>query len=680
MTRPRSASPAPTPVAPGWGLDFAAVFDCGPGHVAEVLGSTAKVTDVEKCIGVDHGALRFRPLIRAGWGREGVAWGPFEQQPGLAASVLVLNGHNASADEPLSEPLRARLRRWLDGPGGEPLLGRAIAHARHPRRNAWQLRNWLAHSGRFHRPSGVRESFSFGWSDAPDGTGGLRIQGSDGRNGALVVGPPGTRRVAVDELRNVPLLLVALDRGETTAFYAAALQATHNLPGLAAGIRPVGIVRNKRQSHAWASVQQAVLGQIGFRVDTRVYGVRTATVPGWTGWYGSAAFADRCTGAGSLGASRPAAGGSWRNLAGEVHRTPGGARAAAESAVALSDCEAAGLARAVIAPGSGSAGLVFETGNGGDGYVQVVTTRTGLAVTAVRGGVERTLGELRYAAESDVIDLQVVFEGPLARVSADGEAMECDLGGEPRGRAGITVAGDALLRDFEVHEATVALPADLAIATPAVPRGGRVLLRDDFDGHAGELAGRHTSAGAWARSLGAGVVRVADGAASVDATLNRPNPGRTAYTVPWSNPELADIEVAITPPGRARGEGHNGRAGLIFWQDRDNYIIVNNWLDDGYPGASISSFFRLGGYEDIYEAVWTNVASRVRWGEPHDLRVAFDGLRYMVSVDGEPVLYRALTDVRPEARRLAIRRVGIAANWEWGDDTGSSFRRFVARG
>jgi hypothetical protein len=42
-------------------------------------------------------------------------------------------------------------------------------------------------------------------------------------------------------------------------------------------------------------------------------------------------------------------------------------------------------------------------------------------------------------------------------------------------------------------------------------------------------------------------------------------------------------------------------------------------------------------------------------------------------------LYRALTDVYPDAKRLQIRRVGLLSNWEWGCDTGSELRRFRAR-
>ena len=146
------------------------------------------------------------------------------------------------------------------------------------------------------------------------------------------------------------------------------------------------------------------------------------------------------------------------------------------------------------------------------------------------------------------------------------------------------------------------------------------------------------------------------------------------------DPAFADVEVEIVPPGTRQGEGERGRGGIVVWQDARNYFIVNTWLDDVYDGTSISSFFFLDGREDLYRAVWTNAGRRVTWGVPYRLRVATDGVRYLVYVDDEPVLYRALHDVYPSFTRLSIRKVGVAANWEWGDDTGSRFRRFSAKG
>jgi hypothetical protein len=108
--------------------------------------------------------------------------------------------------------------------------------------------------------------------------------------------------------------------------------------------------------------------------------------------------------------------------------------------------------------------------------------------------------------------------------------------------------------------------------------------------------------------------------------------------------------------------------------------VINPWIDDyeHHDGSSISSFLMSRGHEDMYDAVWSNVGRDVRWGEPYRLRVAFDGLQYLAWLGDEPVLYRRVTDIDPQGDRLRVNEVGIATNWEWGDDTGSSFLSFRA--
>ena len=150
--------------------------------------------------------------------------------------------------------------------------------------------------------------------------------------------------------------------------------------------------------------------------------------------------------------------------------------------------------------------------------------------------------------------------------------------------------------------------------------------------------------------------------------------------IDWQRADLADLEIEITPPGTGRGQREAGRCGLIFWQDPKNYITITSYLDDSYPGASVSSFFQIGGFEELYDAVWSMVADRIVWGKPFRFRTVFDGLRYQSYVDGEPVLYRALSDVYPGLPPLAIRKVGLVTNWEWGNDTGSLLRNFAAKG
>ncbi|MDQ3931948.1 MAG: nucleotide-binding protein, partial [Actinomycetota bacterium] len=113
----------------------------------------------------------------------------------------------------------------------------------------------------------------------------------------------------------------------------------------------------------------------------------------------------------------------------------------------------------------------------------------------------------------------------------------------------------------------------------------------------------------------------------------------------------------------------------------DNYLIVNTWLDDlpRHDGSAVSAFLMAHGREDMHDAMWSNVGRAVTWGERYRLRVACDGERFLVWLNDEPILYRAFADIRPDALRLALRAVGLAVNWEWGDDTGSVFHRFVAR-
>src|SRR5687768_603646 len=71
--------------------------------------------DKEGVIGIDNGALRIQPLIRTGWGRAGLAYGPYRRANGLAFGVFLLNGHNTSQAEPLPDDLRMRWQRWLLG-------------------------------------------------------------------------------------------------------------------------------------------------------------------------------------------------------------------------------------------------------------------------------------------------------------------------------------------------------------------------------------------------------------------------------------------------------------------------------------------------------------------------------------------------------------------------------------
>ncbi|TIP52686.1 MAG: DNA-binding protein, partial [Mesorhizobium sp.] len=61
--------------------------------------------DVERQIAIDHGALRFQPLITPGWQRQGIAYGPFRRHAGLVMAVSITNGHNTSQGSPIPGPI-----------------------------------------------------------------------------------------------------------------------------------------------------------------------------------------------------------------------------------------------------------------------------------------------------------------------------------------------------------------------------------------------------------------------------------------------------------------------------------------------------------------------------------------------------------------------------------------------
>jgi hypothetical protein len=382
----------------------------------------------------------------------------------------------------------------------------------------------------------------------------------------------------------------------------------------------------------------------------------------------------------------------WRALDGRLERSTRGL-SATEPGVAAAVVEAArpaGLVHMVLdtaplfAP-EGRVGLLWRSGPAGAWRVVVSADRAELAFGTGADGseswtvVEEASARLEAARS---FSLQVVDDGEQFGVHLDGVLLfdrwfDDDRLADQRG-VGLVLGGPGRVtaRAFEAMPRLLEAPAELKLEQPWCERGGTVTCVDEFRGPEGELDDP------WERTVGDGhFARTGHGSARVVADRQRPNPGRTLFTRRWDEPDFADIEVELTPPGRGRGEGHRGRGGLVFAEDGDTHLIVNTWLDDAphHDGSSISMFFRCRGYERLYDACWTNVGRKVTWGRPFRLRLAFDGRQVMTWLDDEPILYRRLRDIYPTAPRLRINRVGLAANWEWGDDTGTTFRNFVAR-
>lgn len=677
--------------------------DCAPGTVVgqtSADGIVRKGNDVENVISIDNGALRIQPLVEPGWGRSGVAYGPYRRANGLTFAACVLNGHNTSQVGNLTHSLVRRLGRWVKGSETDNVTSRMLhwlvngdkrLMVRQVQRWAWLNRQ--SSNG----ADELDENMALGWfgravpTDPLQEGNALVMHAAGPENGELWVNAGDKPLRVLRGVQNVPVYYIVVLREQGAAYYAASLTGAR---GFAAypQMRPLAIDAFHDEEVVYAGLYQSVLGQIGFRVDTRVYAAQVAQMPALNKWYGTAHAADRLSGDGLLDDAPAEVGGAWTVYSGMFERTPQGTRPCdLENLAVLDPGFPSGLVHVLIEceTKETSASIVWRFQDEDNYWFLYLNHRTCWLMLMLEGAcydLAAASGAFLLPGKPNAV--QILDDGETMGLYLNGRLL-FDTAIVDKRLAAASGAG-LLMRElpygglrfshFEAHPRTVAFPEGLALPALWQEQGDVVAVRDDFVGPAGPLAGRETPSGqVWQQEMGPGNFDVSgDGRMRVRASVRYPNPGRTVYTVPWETPAFADVAVTMKPPGSRRGQGENGRGGLVFWQDADNYIIINTWLDDYYEGASVSSFFHLNGFEDLYDAVWTNVGKRIRWGRPYRLRVVYDGLRYLAYVDGEPVLYRALTDVYPTTARLAINRVGIVANWEWGNDTGTTFTDFVA--
>lgn len=651
--------------------------------------------DVERCIGIDHGALRFQPLVTPGWGRQGICYGPFRREEGLTFAVSINNGHNTSQGSAIPEHILRRLHRWAVGPGADSLPSRILALVAGPhRRRVWpRLRRWLRSTRKTYDLPDLNENLALGWfgNEAPrdprsEGCG-FVIHAAEGDNGELRVRSSGRCLRAFRRLQNVQTYYLVVLRERGAVYYGSAAASVNGLPCFPM-MRPIAIDPFANDELLYAGIYQSVLGQIGFRVDTRVHGINIRRVPELACGAGTAHACDGLRSAKRTALPQEA---GWAVHGGTIERTPKGAAACGTRAMAtLCPAEPSGLIHCLVQADqpSGVAGIVWRFRDVRNHWLLEVST-AGCALIRVSNGVEEVLARdadhaLRCGSQHSihVLDADGVFSCHL-----DGNQLFNDWFSDPflddEHGLGILLDGrHARITDLEAHPRAVPMPDCIGFAPPWQRLGTKLELADDFEGPGGDLAGRPLALGGmeWEKTVGVGRFEASGaGYGQIVGSTDQPHPGRTFYTVPWGRPEFADLEVEILPPGSERGQGERCRAGLVFLQDADNYISFTVFLDDSYHGASIALFPKRHGFEELYDAVWTMVADKVTWGKHFRLRVAFDGNRFNVFINDELVLQRALTDLYPDDPPMRIRRVGLAANWEWGTDTGSRLEAFRAR-
>lgn len=222
----------------------------------EVIGSTSDCgavrlgVDVEAKISVEAGGVRFAPLDTPGWGRQGIAYGPFAHKAGLACGVFMLNGHNNSQT-----------------PGQDSNL--------QPQQSSLKS----SYRARF-SPSPLRENLAVGWFNQPLPSNPLKagqafvMQGHPSANGRLCAAKiQGLHHLLLD-IPNNPIYFLTVLREKGAVFYTGLLEGSRHLPALPR-VRPVAIDPYDLGAEVlYAGVYQSILGENGYRADTRIYGVR----------------------------------------------------------------------------------------------------------------------------------------------------------------------------------------------------------------------------------------------------------------------------------------------------------------------------------------------------------------------------------------------------------------------
>lgn len=628
----------------------------------EVIGSqsadqTVRLgVDLEAKVSIDNGALRFDPLDQPGWGRQGVAYGPFERRAGLTFAAFLLNGHNNSQGSisPEDEKKSAR-RSHPTTPPAPTQAGQGSPHKAHSKAER------------------LKENLAVGWFDHPAPQNPLQhshalvIKGNGRSNGELwATTLRGLNQLMVG-LANNPLYLVALLRESGVAFYVGSVAGSAHLPALPK-LRPIAIdPYSPVEEELYAGVHQSILGESGCRADTRVYGVQVRQVRGWGRWYGTAHAADRQP---QLG-RQAAVGGAWSLVGNHMLLKPGQPSGLIHARLSA-PLNPLPLEQNPAAPTTSLIWRYLDSQN----YLALEQNqypKKGRLDSKGAGYVLESRLRLRYGGQDFILassrqETEVADEPRWIHVLDDGREVMAVMDGRPLfgehgvAEARLAEAGGVGLRgavgDFEAHPREIELPAELDLGLPWQPQARQVRLEQTFTPELSLPV-------QWQRSVGkARLVVLREG-----LKLWVDEGERVLYTAPWGH-TMADLEAEIIPSPRSR-------TGLCFFQDSQHYLMVKLWMDENERNAVAR--LRFAGFESPYDQVWTRVPHLLKPGVPVRLRAVCDGERFQVYLNDEAVLYRAFSDIYPGADRFSLARVGLVAAGN-GADTGSVIRWVKGKG
>ena len=473
--------------------------------------------DIEKAISIDNGALRIAPLIEPGFGRAGLSYGPFSSKPGLSFAVFILNGHNTSQAEYLSDSFIQRLKRWFIASESDPPFERLKrwTGSKRIQRTFKQFLWWWRIANRKKTIPKLDENLSVGWfsrsiSADPRQEGSSFIMHALGaENGELWAGGPRSERTrAIRGVQNLPLYLVGIMRENGTIYYASSLEGSNGFSGYPR-LRAIALDRCPPDKEVFLGIHQSVLGQIGFRLDTRIYGVRVVHMDDYTQWCSGAHAADKLLGEGILLASEAEVGGKWAKITGDLVRSQAGAKGCGLECMAVLDPKAhSGLIHAVVNhgedSGNNSVGLIWRCKDGAN-FWKIELNRSTCTIICTINGVGEVLATMNHVKlEGDQSQrLQVLDDGNHIMGYLDGlpiaDKWICDKRLFSETRLGISVAGSEnhspVVREFEAHPKYIDIPTALDMGSPWMRKGKQMEAADHFLGKCEPLEGRITSAG-----------------------------------------------------------------------------------------------------------------------------------------------------------------------------------------
>ncbi|MCG5059413.1 MAG: nucleotide-binding protein [Limnoraphis sp. WC205] len=676
-----------------------------PGQTLDTLSGSGVLrqgSDREGVIAIDNDALRLPYLLKPGWGRQGIAYGPYRRRNGLTLAVFMLNGHNTSHRADLQQSILGRSLRWVAGSGSraplQQLLGLVASPYKQRMWRRWQF--WANNTPQGFQESRLDKNLAVGWFANPVPVDPLNegnafiVQGTGSENGELWTRVGERLQSAFQGLQNLQVYYVVILREKGAVYYASSVP---NVLGLTAypELRPLAIDPFNTDKSVYGAIYQNVLGQTGFSIDTRVYGTQIVEIPSFTQWYGTAHGADRLVGKGSLNSMVGEVGGKWQVFQGKYQRSVQGAIAIQSNSFAiLNPRQTSGLIHTLIETSDiiTPVAILWRVQDQENCWcLWLSESQCQLQIKQKGRGNSIAVSNALSLQPNSIHSVQILDDGNSFNLYLNGKLLFNTSFNETRfqqatgaGFAAKEANHQLYFREFEVHPRSISIPHEIDMGSPWFENGKTRVVVEKFEGSAQDLSGKRTTQGnkSWHKEFGKGAIIITGkNRAKVKASLPNPNPGRTVYTVDWDDALFADVQVDITPPKLYKNKKTEGRGGLIFWQDESNYMIVANCLSASYTEASISSFFCIHGFEDVYDAVGASVGRRINWGVTHTLRVVFDGMNYTALINDEPVLYRALTDIYPKLKQpLLIRRIGLVVNWEWGgDDMGTVFNNFVAR-